>query len=85
LYLDGRLTLQKLGAAEQEISYFRERRGFAGDCCYAAQRHFTDCLLTGERCETSGEEYLKTMLIQEAVYQSSAAKTAVSIEAMTRQ
>jgi D-apiose dehydrogenase len=70
LYLDGRITIKALGGDENEHSYHHERRGFAGDCCYIAQRHFTDCLLTGAPCETSGEEYLKTMIVQEAIYQS---------------
>lgn len=82
LYLDGRLTLQKLGGAEQELPYRHERRGFAGDCCYTAQRHFADCLLTGQPCETSGEEYLTTMAIQEAMYQSAAGSRAVNVEAL---
>lgn len=70
LHLDGRITIKQLGGEEQEHSYPHERRGFAGDCCYIAQRHFADCLLTGAPCETSGEEYLKTMIIQQAMYES---------------
>ncbi len=79
LYLDGRITLKKLGGEEQEIPYKHERRGFAGDCCYLAQRHFTDCLLTGQPCETSGDEYLKTMAIQEAMYASAQQRGPVDI------
>jgi predicted dehydrogenase len=79
LYLDGRITVKPLGGTETEVTYKHERRGFAGDCCYLAQRHFTDCMLTGAPCETSGDEYLKTMAIQEAMYASAATKAAVSI------
>ncbi|MDQ5977229.1 MAG: D-apiose dehydrogenase [Verrucomicrobiota bacterium] len=79
LYLDGRITLKKLGGEEQTVDYRHERRGFAGDCCFIAQRHFTDCLLTGSPCETSGEEYLKTMAIQEAMYDSAARRSPVDI------
>ena len=79
LYLDGRLTVKPLGGEEQEIAYPHERRGFAGDCCYIAQRHFTDCLLTGAPCETSGTEYLKTMAIQEAMYESAAQRGPIDI------
>ena len=79
LYPDGRITLKKLGGEEQTLDYPHERRGFAGDCCYIAQRHFADCLLTGSPCETSGEEYLKTMIIQEAMYESAAKRAPVKI------
>ena len=80
LYLGGRITLKKLGGEEQEHFYSHERRGFAGDCCYATQRHITDCLLTGAPCETSGEEYLKTMIVQEAVYQSAETRSPVEVK-----
>lgn len=79
LYLDGRITLKALGCEEREHAYVHERHGFAGDCCHVAQRHFADCLLTGAPCETSGEEYLKTMAIQEAMYESAAQRTPVDI------
>jgi len=70
LQLDGRLTLKPLGEAERKVEYPHERRGFAGDCCYFTQRHFVDRMLDGRPFETSGEDYLRTMRVQEAVYQS---------------
>ena len=79
LYLDGRIALKKLGGVEQTMEYKHERRGFAGDCCYIAQRHFADCMLTGQPCETSGEEYIKTMTIQEAMYESATKRAPVDI------
>jgi predicted dehydrogenase len=81
LHLDGRLLLKRLGTQEVEIAYRHERRGFAGDCCYLAQRHLADCLLTGQACETSGEQYLKTMAIQEVVYESASSGQAVAVPA----
>lgn len=70
LYSDGRLTLQKLGEPERDIEYSHERRGFAGDCCFLTQRHFTDRMLDGHPFETNGEDYLRTLAVQEAVYRS---------------
>ncbi len=72
LYPDGRLTVQLLGEAEKEICYSHEARGFAGDCCYLTQRHFVDRLLDGRPFETSGEDYLKTLEVQESVYRAAA-------------
>ncbi len=78
LYLDGRVTLKPLGGDETETPYIHERRGFAGDCVYATQRHFIDRLLDGAPFETSGEDYLITTAIQEAAYESASTKQSVS-------
>jgi D-apiose dehydrogenase len=80
LYLDGRLTLQKLGGAETDVSYTHERRRFAGDCCYFTQRHFVERLLDGGPFETNGEDYLKTLEVQEAVYASANTRQPVEIQ-----
>ncbi len=79
LAADSRLTVQRLGKAEAEISYERADRNFAGDCCYFTQRHFVDRLLDGEPFETSGGEYLKTLTVQEAVYRAAELKMPVEI------
>ena len=74
LYADARITLQRLGAREEEVPYERADRNFAGDCCYFTQRHFVDRLLDGKPFETSGEEYLKSLAVQEAAYRSAETK-----------
>jgi D-apiose dehydrogenase len=81
LRLDGqsRLTLQRLGQAEEEIDYERADRNFCGDCCYFTQRHFVDRMLDGGPFETSGLEYLKTLTVQEAVYQSAETRQPVGV------
>ncbi len=70
LYSDGRITLQPLGEREREHCYAHERRGFSGDCVYFTQRHFAERLASGTPFETSGHEYLRTLAVQEAVYES---------------
>jgi predicted dehydrogenase len=79
LSLDGRITVMKLGGRETDISYPHNRTGFAGDCCYFTQRHFIDRLLDGQPFETSGVDYLKTLSVQEAVYQSAARRAPVEV------
>ncbi|MDA7916291.1 Gfo/Idh/MocA family oxidoreductase [Verrucomicrobia bacterium] len=74
LSTDGTLRLKRLGDPEQEISYPHENRAFAGDCCYFTQRHFVDGLLGNTPFETSGEDYLKSMAVQEAVYRAAETK-----------
>jgi len=70
LYNDGRLTIQKLGKPETEHDYAHEDRNFCGDCCYATQRHFIDRLLDGQPFETNGQDYLRSLAVQDAVYES---------------
>lgn len=70
LYPDGKLTVQRLGQPEEVHPYAHEDRGFAGDSCYTTQQHFVDGLINQRSFETRGEEYLKTLRVQEAVYRS---------------
>lgn len=80
LAADSRLTVQRLGEQEIEIPYHRADVNFCGDCCYLTQRHFVDRLMDGKPFETSGEEYLKSLTVQEAVYQSAETRTPVEIK-----
>lgn len=66
----GRITLQRLGEPPRVVDYPHERRGFAGDCVYFTQQHFIDRLRDGRPFETSGDEYLRTLAVQEAAYRS---------------
>lgn len=70
LYPDGKLTIQELGQAEHEYAYSPSSHGFAGDCVFATQQHFVDCIRSGAEFETSGEDYLKSIAVQEAAYRS---------------
>lgn len=79
LYEDGKLTIQLLGEAEMEHTYVHEARGFAGDSCYATQRHFIDCLIHNLSFETSGQEYLNVLRVQEAIYRSSESNQPVAV------
>jgi D-apiose dehydrogenase len=77
---DSRLTLKRLGEKEVELPYERADVNFCGDCVYFTQRHFVDRMLDGKPFETSGEEYLKTLTVQEAVYQSAETRSPVEIK-----
>ncbi|MFK7738133.1 MAG: Gfo/Idh/MocA family protein [Pirellulaceae bacterium] len=75
LYSDGKLTVQPLGESEREHAYSPSSHGFAGDCVFATQEHFVDGLRSGAEFETSGENYMKSIAIQEAMYRSSQSGT----------
>jgi hypothetical protein len=58
---EANIRVKKLGEPAWNPDYARENRNFAGDCVYALQRHFVDCMLSGREFESSGREYLKTL------------------------
>ncbi|KAA1245123.1 Gfo/Idh/MocA family protein [Aquimarina sp. RZ0] len=82
LYSDGKITIQKLGEIEKQHEYSHNDTGFAGDCCYNFQKDYIDRLISGKDFETDGEDYLKTLKVQEAIYKSSKTKTIVNIKSL---
>jgi predicted dehydrogenase len=77
LALDGTLTVQPLGESPRVHAYEHSTQGFAGDCVLATQQHFVERLLAGESFETDGIEYLKTLRVQEAIYESAELRSPV--------
>jgi len=76
---EGTIFLRRLGKPEQQHPYAHSHRGFAGDCVFATLSHFVERLQNGAPFETSGENYLNTLGVQEAVYASSAAGRPVAV------
>ncbi len=74
IWLDdsGNLTLKKLGQEPEPHPYHHERIGFAGDCVRATQQHFVDVIKGKVACETSADEYAKTLLVVEQIYDATA-------------
>lgn len=66
---ESNLRIKKLGCAAENVDYPRENRNFAGDCVYALQRHFVDCMLSGREFESNGDDYLKTLRVVFDAYQ----------------
>ncbi|RME72394.1 MAG: gfo/Idh/MocA family oxidoreductase [Verrucomicrobia bacterium] len=81
LDLEGNLTFKPLGEPSRRIDYPHERRGFAGDCVYFLQRHFVECMREGKPFESTGEDYLRTVALVEACYQSHANGQVVTVQA----
>lgn len=76
---DCRIWLDEYGDAEKPRSYVAPVEGYRGDSVFATQRHFISCLRSGERCETEGEDYLKTVAAVFACYDSARTGQAVSL------
>lgn len=81
LYEDGRITIQKLGGVEEVHDYAFEDINFAGDCVFRTQLHFVRNLLSGDSFETSVEDYLKNISVQEAIYESAKSGNPVQVKA----
>ncbi len=74
---DSSMRVKPLGGPVRGHGYQRANRNFAGDCVYGLQRHFVDCLNSGRGFESHGEDYLKTLAVVDAVYQSASEGRAV--------
>jgi predicted dehydrogenase len=72
LDLEGHLTLKPLGQPSRRLDYPHTREGFAGDCVFAIQRHFVECMASGAPFENTGDDYLKSTALMEACYRSHA-------------
>ncbi len=82
LRLDGKgnLTIQKLGQSVQPVQYKHTRKGFAGDSVYATQKHFLDGFINDTSFETNGPNYLRSLKVQEAIYESAGQNSVVTMK-----
>ena len=74
---DATIRIKPLGEPARELEYARANVNFAGDCVYVLQRHFVDCMASGADFESDGFDYLKTIEVVEAAYESAALKQVV--------
>ncbi|MEM1085807.1 MAG: Gfo/Idh/MocA family oxidoreductase [Verrucomicrobiota bacterium] len=79
--LDGRITIKPLGEATYEHAYTPSRENFAGDCVHALQEHFVDCMIHDKAFESTVDDYLKSVHLVEAAYESAAAGEVVKTQA----
>jgi predicted dehydrogenase len=73
------IRIKRLGEPGLDVEYARQNVNFGGDCVYSTQRHFVDRFLAGTDFESNGEDYLKTLRVVEAIYDSAAHRRAVSL------
>ena len=66
---------------EEKVWSAPPETGYKGDSVLATQRHFIECLRSGEPFESGGREYLlKTFAVVEAAYRSAAEGAAVRVD-----
>lgn len=76
---DGRVTINLPGQAARDPDFERPTTGYKGESVLAAQEHYLRCLRSGERCETEGRSYLKTVRLVDACYEAAATGSKVII------
>ena len=67
---EARIRMKQLGQPGVDVDYPHENVNFAGDCVYAIQQHFVDSMLSGAEFESTGEDYIRTTAVVDAVYES---------------
>ena len=67
---DGVLHFKPHGAAETVHDYQWENRGFGGDCVFALQQQVVMDIAQQRASINTGEEYLRNIEIEEAIYDS---------------
>lgn len=67
---DGSIWVKPLGKPIYRHDFTPSTHSFGGDCVYHLQRHFVDSLCNNMPFESHGADYLKTIQLVEAVYQS---------------
>lgn len=70
LHPDGTILVKPLGEKPFRHTYEHEDRGLGGDSCFHLQRHFVSSFLAGEPFESEGSDYLRTLRVVEACYES---------------
>jgi len=76
---EANLRVKLLGRPGFDVQYPHQDINFAGDSVYALQRHFVECMRSGAEFESHGEDYLKTLAVVEAVYESARRKQVVEL------
>jgi len=66
----GKLFIRPQGGVESTHPYHWSNQGFAGDSVLACQRHLVQCILEKRPSPISGCEYLRNLVIEEAIYES---------------
>ncbi|WP_417514443.1 Gfo/Idh/MocA family protein [Minwuia sp.] len=76
---DGGLWLKPNGQAERPHAYSWNDNGFGGDCVHAFQQHALAHFRDGADAETTVQDYLRNVEIEEAIYRSNDAGRWIAI------
>lgn len=80
---DGSITLKALGKSAIRLPFEPATTGFAGDCVYALQKHFTEAMLNGTPFENTATDYIKSVQLVELAYASASAGQSQIVSPLT--
>jgi len=75
LHTNGEISIKPLGMPVYKLPFKPTETGFSGDSVFACQEHFINGIINRTPFETGIEDYLKTLKVVEAIYQSNSRKT----------
>jgi predicted dehydrogenase len=75
----GRMFVRTPTGEEREHIYAWVNRGFGGDCVYNQSKHIVDHLRRNTPLVNSGRDYLRNIVIEEAVYRSAEERRYISL------
>lgn len=67
---EGDLWTNDLNGPDRPQAFQKPENGYKGDSIFALHRHFIESLASGARCESEGDEYLRTVAVVFACYES---------------
>lgn len=76
---DGLVTWTELGRGPVPVGERPPTDGFAGDSVAALHRHFLDALRSGDPFESEAADYLRTIEVVDACYESARSGSAISL------
>ncbi len=79
LNYDGGITFMPLGGEPEELQYSPSKEGFAGNCVHAVQSHFVDCMLNDKEFESTLDDYMHSICLVEAGYESALSNTVIPL------
>ncbi len=81
---DARMRLKPLGEPGRDVEYQRDRRGFAAQLRLPPPAPLRGLHASGAPFESTGQDYLKTIEVVEAAYESAARSTVVRVDPARR-
>lgn len=79
LHPNGHISIKPLGEPLYQLPFKPTENGFSGDSVYACQAHFIEGIQMNAPFETGIDDYVKTLKVVEAIYQSHHEKTIYAI------
>lgn len=82
LHTNGEIYIKPLGVPAYKLPFKPTESGFSGDSVYACQQHFINGIINDSPFETGISDYIKTLKVVEAIYQSNRVKSNLPVSSI---